>query len=152
MPVSRFASSASAAMPCACTTVKKVSRALGRSYDSALADAKLSVTQLAVLRRVVRFEGEPLSHIAIDLEMDRTTLYRAIAPMVREGWLALGGGNSARARSAKITRKGLQLLNKANADWARVNDRVITAFGRAKWRAMQAELTRLAACADAARG
>ena len=141
----------SAPAMCACTTVKKVSRALGRSYDSALAEAGLSVTQLAVLRRVVRFEGEPLSHIATDLETDRTTLYRAIAPMVRDGWLSLHGGSSARSRTAKITRKGRQLLENANAEWDRVNDRVIAAFGRAKWQAMQAELARLTKCAEAAR-
>jgi DNA-binding MarR family transcriptional regulator len=124
---------------------------LGRRYDAALTGAGLNVTQLAVLRRVVRFEGEPLSHIAMDLEMDRTTLYRAIAPMARDGWLTLSRGRSARARNAKITRKGRQLLDKANAAWDGINERVVAAFGRAEWRAMQAELTRLAECAESIR-
>ncbi len=136
--------------PCACTTVKKVSRVLGRSYDAALAGSNLSVTQLAVLRRIERFVGAPLAHVARDLEMDRTTLYRAVTPMVRDGWLTLSEGKDARSRSATLTRTGRELLGRANRSWDGLNERVISAFGRAKWQALMSELNRFAACAEAA--
>jgi hypothetical protein len=45
--------------------------------------------------------------------MDRTSLYRAIAPMVRDGWLDLTIGVDARSRSAKVTTKGWGLWAKA---------------------------------------
>ncbi len=135
-------------VPCACTSVKKVSRVLGRVYDAALSEAELSVTQLAVLRRIERFAGEPLSHVARDLEMDRTTLYRAVTPMERDGWLDLSQGVDARSRSASLTPKGQRLLSRANRNWDRVNERVIAAFGRSKWQALLGELNRLAECAE----
>ncbi len=141
---------ATTSTPCACTTVKKVSRALGRRYDAALAGSNLSVTQFAVLRRIQRLAGEPLSHVARELEMDRTTLYRAVSPMARDGWLTLTEGMNARSRSAALTPKGERLLSRASQRCDGLNARVISAFGRGKWEALLGELTRLAACAEAA--
>jgi hypothetical protein len=51
-------------------TLRSSAPAGWRVHDGALADAGLNVMQLAVLRRVARFEGEPRSHIATDLETD----------------------------------------------------------------------------------
>jgi DNA-binding phage protein len=67
--------------PCACTTVRRVSRVLARAFDAALKPSGLNVTQLAVLRAVQRRRGEPLMHVARDLCMDRTSLYRAVSRM-----------------------------------------------------------------------
>ncbi len=137
------------AVPCFCTTVKKLSRVLARRYDDALADSGINVTQLAVMRCISRRRGEPLVRVADELEMDRTSLYRALAPMIRDGWLELADGADARSRSATITPKGAQVLAKAGKDWDRIQDHLIGRFGKTKWIALVAELNRLAECADA---
>jgi DNA-binding MarR family transcriptional regulator len=133
--------------PCACTTVKKLSRVLGRYYDANIAPAGLNITQLAVLRCIARRSGEPLVRVAEEMEMDRTSLYRAIAPMVRDGWLTSEDAGHARFRTAEVTAKGRKLLADANKRWAGVQQDVIGKFGRKEYTRLLAELNRLAECA-----
>lgn len=136
--------------PCVCSTVKKLSRVLGRAYDAELASSGLNITQLAVLRVIARRSGEPLVRIAEELEMDRTSLYRAIMPMIREGWLVSVDGADARSKTGAITTKGRSILAKANQSWGKVQRRVIGNFGKADYASLIGELDRLAECARAA--
>ena len=136
--------------PCACTTIKKLSRVLGRTYDEALSGTQINITQLAVMRCISRREGEPLARVAHELEMDRTSLYRAINPMIRDGWIVLAEGPDARSRSAKITKKGSQVLIKAAKGWDGIQERLIHKFGSRSYNALMTELNRLADCAEAA--
>ena len=100
----------SSTSPCACTTVKKLSRVLGRVYDSALAPSGINVTQFAVMRGIARHDGEPLVRVAEKLQMDRTSLYRAIAPLERDGWIEVAAGVDARSRSARLYRNCVVLV------------------------------------------
>src|SRR6516165_5466813 len=136
--------------PCTCTTVRRASRVLVRAFDAALEPSGLNVTQLAVLRAVQRHPGEPLMRVAEDLCMDRTSLYRAIAPMRRDGWLTITGGADARSRTAEFTTSGLRMLEAADPAWRRTQTEIIDRFGRDKWAVLVAELERLGACAQTA--
>jgi DNA-binding MarR family transcriptional regulator len=136
--------------PCACTTVRRASRKLARAFDATLQPTGLNVTQLAVLRAVQRHAGEPLTRVAEDLGMDRTSLYRAVTPMRRDGWVTIAAGTDSRSRTARFTAKGLRVLEAADRPWGRLQTEIIDRFGRAKWAALVSELERLAACAQAA--
>jgi DNA-binding MarR family transcriptional regulator len=138
-------------VPCACTTTKKLSRVLGRIYDDALAGSSINITQLAVIRCISRREGEPLARVAHELEMDRTSLYRAIAPMIRDGWIVVTSGTDARSRAAKVSKKGKQIMMKAARGWDDLQGRLIRSFGASQYAALMTELNRLAECAEAAR-
>jgi len=141
--------SAAVPTPCACTSIKKLSRVLGRVYDAALAGSPMNVTQLAVLRCIARRKGEPLMHVADELEMDRSSLYRALNPMVRQRWIEIAVGIDERSRKAVITRKGHQLLQKAGEQWEKVQSRVVGRFGRGEWAAFVSNVEKLRACAEA---
>jgi DNA-binding MarR family transcriptional regulator len=80
--------------------------------------------------------------------MDRTSLYRAIAPMLRDGWLVMAKGSDARSRSATITKKGRQILAKAATGWDDIQDRLIRSFGPSAYGSLMVELNRLADCAQ----
>jgi DNA-binding MarR family transcriptional regulator len=108
----------------------------------------MGVTQLAVLRAIDRHAGEPLARVAEDLRMDRTSFYRAIAPMRRDGWIALAKGPTARARSAALTAKGRRALQAVSVPWARTQTAIVERFGRTAWTSLVSELERLAACAE----
>ena len=136
--------------PCACTTVRRASRILARAFDVALEPAGLNVTQLAVLRAIQRHAGEPLTRVAEDLGMDRTSLYRAVTPMQRDGWLTTAAGADARSRTAEFTTRGLRVLEAADPAWGRLQTEIIERFGRDKWAALVSELERLAACVRSA--
>jgi DNA-binding MarR family transcriptional regulator len=147
----RKSSTSTVPRPCACTTVRRASRVLARAFDAALGAVRLSVTQLAVLRAVERHANEPLTRVAEDLCMDRTSLYRAIAAMRRNGWLQIASGGDARSRTAEFTSTGRRVLKAAAPAWERTQTEIIDRFGRDKWTVLVAELDRLAGCARAAR-
>jgi DNA-binding MarR family transcriptional regulator len=78
--------------------------------------------------------------------MDRTSLYRAIAPMVRDGWLTAADASHARFRTAEVTAKGRKLLASANNRWEAVQQNVIGRFGQKEYAKLLDELNRLAEC------
>ena len=140
-------STTTAPLPCACTSVRRVARVLGRAYDAALAGTGLNATQLAVMRAVLRHPREPLSRVSDDLAMDRTSLYRALDLLRRRRWVVVDRGVNGRSRSASITAAGLRTLQKADPGWAVAQTGIVERFGLAEWKAFVAELQRLADCA-----
>jgi DNA-binding MarR family transcriptional regulator len=136
-----------ASLPCACTTLRKASRALSRIYDEALAPVGLTVAQLGVLRAISRGdkEGEPLSRLAETLVMDRTSLYRALNPMVRSGWLLIKDAPKGRAKLVQLSKAGIRVTADAAEYWQRAQSRVIGAFGVARWAGLQKAMTELTA-------
>jgi DNA-binding MarR family transcriptional regulator len=122
---------------------------LGRVYDADISPTGVNITQLAVLRCIARRSGEPLARIADELEMDRTSLYRAVAPMIRDGWIA-SNASAARYRSAKLTPKGRKLLASANREWGKVQNRILGKFGHRAYESLLGEISRMADCAESA--
>lgn len=119
---------------------------LGRAYDSALSGSGLNITQLAVMRTVLRHPNEPLSRVADDLAMDRTSLYRALALLRKNKWIVLEPGSDERSRRGSVTAEGRKTLARADQDWAAAQTVIVERFGEAKWPSFVAELRRLAEC------
>jgi len=132
--------------PCVCTSIRKAARVLARTYDAALAPSGMNVTQLAVMRAVLRHPDEPLSRVAEDLAMDRTSLYRAIEALKKQQWLTLSDGKDSRSRSASITKSGKLALSQADPGWRKTQGNIVDRFGRAEWQAFVGELQRLIDC------
>lgn len=135
--------------PCACTSVRKAARVLARTYDSALVDTDLNITQLAVMRAIRRHPDEPLTRVAEDLAMERTSLYRALGALEKQRLITLHKGPDERARTAVITAAGDAALDHAEPGWARTQRALIERFGVSQWQLLVAELQRLADCAKA---
>ena len=134
--------------PCACTSVRRAARVLTRAYDASLKPSGMNITQLAVMRTVRRHPGDPLTHVAESLMMDRTSLYRELASLQRKKWISLKDEGDGRSRNATITEKGSGVLAKADSDWAIIQSAIVDRFGRAPWKAFVAELQRLIECSD----
>ena len=88
-------------------------------------------------------------HVAEELEMDRSSLYRALDAMLRDDWVKITSGRDARSRTAVITPKGYRILKKAGEQWEKVQTRVVERFGRREWAAFVANLEKLRVCAEA---
>jgi DNA-binding MarR family transcriptional regulator len=129
--------------PCACTTLRKAARAVGRVYDEALAGRDMTTAQFAVLRHVSRGDG---SRLAEALVMDRSSLYRAVAPLEAKGWIATGAGPG-KSRLARLTDAGRSALVEAEPDWEAAQARIVGAMGPDVWGGLEFMLktvTRLA--------
>ena len=132
--------------PCVCTSIKRVSRSLARAYDDALAPAGLNVTQLAVLRSTQRHDNAALTRIAEDLCMDRTSLYRAMRPLERDGWIKIQDGPDGRSRQARTTAVGARVLDAAAPRWNEMQHAIVRRFGVKAWGELVKDISRLSSC------
>jgi DNA-binding MarR family transcriptional regulator len=105
------------------------------------------VAQLGVLRAIGRGDkkGEPLSRLAETLVMDRTSLYRALSPMVRSGWLLIKDAPKGRAKIVQLSKAGIRATADAAEYWERAQIRVIGEFGVDRWATVQKAMTDLTA-------
>lgn len=131
-------------LPCACTALRKASRAVSRVYDAALAQAGLTTPQLAILRAISRDDGLPLSRLAEEMVLDRTSLYRALAPMVRSDWVRIAEPRSGRAKQVFLTDGGRAAVAAAAPLWDAAQARVVEALGVERWRELSEGIAALA--------
>lgn len=131
-------------LTCACNALRKASRAVTRFYDEVMEGTGLSLTHFALLRNIQRLQPVPLMRLADVLVMDRTTLYRALGPLEREGWIALAGGEG-RAKVARLTEAGEQAIARSAAAWQAAQERLIGRFGLDRWHGLETALADLVA-------
>lgn len=124
---------------CACTALRKAARAVSRVYDDALSDKGISTAQFAILRHIARDEPIGLSQLADQLAMDRTTLYRGLAPLEANGWVSVEQGKG-KSRLASLTSAGRAAMHEAEDDWRQVQARIVAALGADQWKALQSTL------------
>ena len=138
-------------MPCASTALRKASRAVGRLYDAALEPSGLTANQLSILRTIERMGDPPLARLSERMVMDRTSLYRALAPMERDGWVRIEPATG-RSKRVRLTPTGREVSEAAAAAWDRVQGRFVDAVGLDRWESFAATLRELASTARALDG
>src|SRR5271163_2354199 len=134
-------------LPCACTTLRKASRALSRIYDEALAAVGMNITQFAILRVIGRAGdgGIPLSRLAESLVMDKTSLYRGLGPLIRSGWVVVMQAGKGRTKLVCLTNEGRRVTDAAAEPWEAAQSKVVAAFGVQRWAALHGSIADLAA-------
>jgi DNA-binding MarR family transcriptional regulator len=133
---------------CACEGLRRAARAISRVYGGALAGLGLTPTQLAILV-ATRLRGSlPLSRLAEGLRLDRTSLYRAIRPLERAGYLEVSSGQTQRERVATVTPKGGRILQAALPIWQRTQEQFVEALGPRAWTALSSGLKQVVSVAE----
>jgi DNA-binding MarR family transcriptional regulator len=113
-------------------------------YDAHLARAGLTTTQFSILRTLQRRHGRmPLAEMAADLVFERTSLYRALAPMRRAGLVSVRRGTDRRVKEVELTTQARRSIAEALPHWAAAQRAVLDRFGRGSWPELVTELTRL---------
>jgi DNA-binding MarR family transcriptional regulator len=139
-----------ATRPCACTALRKASRAVSRLYDDALAEAGLTTNQFSILRALAREGDLPLSRLAESMVMDRTSLYRTLGPIERQGWIEIVAAGAGKVRIARLTAAGRATMARAAPLWEAAQHRIAGSFGADGWAALEAALHGLTTLAVAA--
>ena len=121
---------------CACTALRKASRAITRIYDAGLAAHGLTTCQFALLRHIGRAGEIALSRLADALVMDRTTLYRVVRPAEAAGWVVTCAAGTGRVRLARLTPQGMALIARAEPDWIGCQATVRAHLGEPGWAAL----------------
>ena len=137
-------------LPCACNELRKATRTVTRLYDEALKPAGLRVTQYALLSSLRADTGTPVSRLAEQLEMDRTTLSRNLVPLERRGLVAIEAGPDARSRLVSITPAGIERVTCARPYWRAAQASIVERLGADETKDLLARLAAVGAMAETA--
>lgn len=133
---------------CAAGVVRRASRSLTRLYDAQLAQAGVTTTQFSILRTLQRHGGRmSLADLATDMVFERTSLYRALSPLRRDGLVTVRTGVDRRAHDISLTTRGTRCIEEAKPHWVAAQRMVLDGFGAAAWSKLAARLVHLTAIA-----
>ncbi len=118
------------AFGCTCARLRKLARRVTRIYDAHLAPQSLKVTQYSLLANAARGE-RTVSEFAAELEMDRSTLSRNLAPLAAQGWVSVSVGADPRCRSISVTAAGRRKLRAALPLWRKAQCEIESLLGAA---------------------
>jgi DNA-binding MarR family transcriptional regulator len=136
--------SASAAAICAAGTLRRATRTVARFYDAHLARAGLTTTQFSLLAALEeRGAPVPLTELAEEQVFERTSLYRALEPLRREGLIAFSAGRG-RGKLVALTPLGARRVAAARPHWQQAQEAFLDEFGRAPWNGLAKQLTAIA--------
>ena len=126
---------------CACQKMRKASRKITRMYDESLRPAGIKATQFNVLTVVALKDEATLTELAETLGMERTTLSRNLGPLERNGLIKVSAEGYRRARSANITNKGVEVMEKALPLWRLAQKSLKRRLDDEVWDRIQIDLT-----------
>ena len=115
-PVASKHDAGPAPLPCTGGRLRRLTRRMTSFYEQHLRVVGLKLSQYSVLAHLGR-EAQTLTHLADQLEMDRTTLTRGLQPLIERGWVAEAPGSDARQRCFVLTTQGERFRTEAQRHW-----------------------------------
>ena len=113
--------------PCACSTLRRATRAVTAMYDAALAPSGLRVTQFSVLSTLARLGPLPVTRLAAEVALDRSTMGRNLDPLERRRLVRIEVGDAdQRERVAHLTAAGESAIEAALPYWRAAQERIAT--------------------------
>jgi DNA-binding MarR family transcriptional regulator len=106
--------------PCACTTLRRATRAVTALYDAALSPTGLRITQFSVLRTLERRGPLTITALAAAAALDRSTMGRNLEPLRRRRLVKLFSGEDQRERVVRLTPEGRAAIRRALPRWERM--------------------------------
>jgi DNA-binding MarR family transcriptional regulator len=132
------------ATPCACTTLRRATRAVTAMYDAALVPSGLRVTQFSVLSTLGRLGPLPITRLAAEAALDRSTMGRNLDPLERRGLVRIKVGDvDQRERVAHLTAAGERAIEAALPYWRAAQERIATFVQPSAIRALADQLAAL---------
>lgn len=109
---------------CYGTQFRRSANALSLVYDDALRAVGLKLTQFSLLRALERLGASSFTDIALEVALDKTTISRNLAILIKAGWVDVAGGGDARFKMASISQEGVRLLQRAEPHWALAQEKI----------------------------
>jgi DNA-binding MarR family transcriptional regulator len=114
---------------CRCLAARKRARAITRHYEAALRGHGLRATQFSILAVLALLGPLRRGVLAEKLGLERTSLTRGAAHMLRAGWIGESRASDARERPLRITAAGRRKLEAAFPAWRAAQDAAAKKFG-----------------------
>ncbi len=91
---------------CACSALRRASRAVTQHYEASFRGTGLRATQFTLLATLAQTGPLPLSALAAMLGLERTSLTRNLGPLEKKGFVSTVADDDQRVRRIAITKKG----------------------------------------------
>ena len=138
------------ALPCACASLRRASRAVTQVYDQELRGLGLRVTQFTLLQALELSGNLTQGRLGELLSLDSTTLTRTLRPLLGRGWVRSLPGEDRRERHFQLTPAGRRQLEYARPGWEHAQQRLQKALGVRGWQGLQTVLVSVAEAAQRA--
>ena len=130
--------------PCACTTLRRATRAVTAASDKALAPSGLRITQFSVLRTLERHGPMAVTRLANRVALDRSTMGRNLDLLERRGLVPLAvGASDQRERVARLTEAGEAAIQAALPRWRQTQDRIGSILDHATFSSLARQVSAL---------
>jgi DNA-binding MarR family transcriptional regulator len=129
--------------PCNCLALRQAARHVTQLYDRHMAPEGLRTNQYSILSKLARLGPLSINQLAGMMVMDRTTMGRAVRPMVRDKLLAVGRGEDGRTRVVRLTAAGEARLKSAMVRWKAAQREFEAAYGTPEAEKLRASLARV---------
>ena len=127
-----------------CFALRQASRHISKLYERHLSEAGITPTQFSILRTVSQRPSLTMARLAKAMVMDRTTLVRALKPLLQRGLVVTPSEGQGRRRiRVVLTRRGSAKLDEAVVHWATAQARFERSFGKQQATHLRTELFRM---------
>ena len=134
-------------LPCACQSLRRLTRLVTRIYDQELRKADIEVTQFGLLTGLAALGEANQKSLSAGFAMDSTTLTRTLALLRRQGWISIKRGKDRRERVLRLTEAGKRQLATAQPHWQEAERRLKQTLGERNWKQMQSAISEVTAAA-----
>ncbi len=118
---------------CTSFNLRKATRMVSQFYAEAMKASGLKGTQFSLLSVAVSAGPLPISRLAEEMAMDRTTLTRNLKPLEARGLIVVKAGEDRRERVVVVTRAGEENLALALPMWRTAQTAMIDRLGDDLW-------------------
>ena len=109
---------------CACSALRRASRAVTLHYEAHFRGQELRATQFTILATLNQTGPIALTRLAEQLGLDRTTLTRNLRPLARKGFVTEAPQADRRVKQVAITPAGAAAAREALPAWHKAQDSV----------------------------
>jgi DNA-binding MarR family transcriptional regulator len=124
-------------LPCACQSLRRLTRLVTRIYDRELRKAGIEITQFGLLTALATLGEANQKTLSAGFAMDSTTLTRNLALLRRLGWISVRPGKDRRERVFRLTESGKRRIATAQPHWEEAEHRLRKSMGPKNWNEMQ---------------
>jgi DNA-binding MarR family transcriptional regulator len=124
-------------MQCLGFASRRAARAITRHFDRELRPHSLRATQFSILAMLSLRGPTPITELAKELGVERTTLSRNLDLIEAKGWIRIRPGEDARSRFVEVTPKGKSAALAALPAWRKVQSALTERIGEARARALR---------------
>lgn len=138
------------ALPCACASIRRASRAVTQFYDAMLREHGIEAPQFALLTFIDGQGESNQAAIGRALGIDKSTLTRNVQRLDEAGWVKVAGAGGSE-RALTLTASGRRRLAAARRGWSAAQARLRGILGARDWSALFVAADAVTAAAQRAR-